>query len=128
MSKKKLIVSAVLTLIVIFGIYKGIRFYNERNAVKSAITIYLKVDTGGDFSKISTLSGNTALQATKERMDVKTKGEGKNAYIISINGYEAKASNKEFWAFYINGKKSDVGAGSYKLKPDDKIEWKVEKF
>ena len=60
-----------------------------------------------------------------------TKGEEANAFVTQINGYPAlrKASvPREFWAFYINGKMSNVGAGSYKLKDGDKIEWKIERY
>lgn len=72
--------------------------------------------------------GTTALQLLKEQAEVKTKGEGKNAYVIEINGKTADEANREFWAFYINGVPSNVGAGSYQLKNGDVIEWKIDHY
>ena len=72
--------------------------------------------------------GTTALDLLKETTKVTTKGEGENAFVVEINGRKADETKKEFWAFYINGKMSAVGAGSYKLKNNDKIEWKIENY
>jgi hypothetical protein len=68
------------------------------------------------------------LDLTKKIATVATSGEGANSYITSIDGKEAKSASKEFWAFYVNGKQAEVGAGSYQLKNGDKIEWKIEKY
>ena len=78
------------------------------------------------FYRIS--SGTTALDLLKKNTQLKIKGEGVNAYVVSINGKEAMTTKKEYWAFYINGKPATAGAGSYKLKQGDKIEWKIEKY
>ena len=72
--------------------------------------------------------GSTALDLLKKISKVQMKGEGANAFITSINGRAADDIKKEFWAFYINGKQAEVGAGSYVLKDNDKIEWKLETY
>ena len=74
--------------------------------------------------------GKPALEVTQTATDGKvvTKGEGVNAFVISINGREASSETKEYWELLINGKSSAVGAGSYIVKQDDKIEWKISKF
>ncbi len=43
---------------------------------------------------------------------------------------EGRAANseKEFWSFYVNGKQAETGAGSYILKNNDTIEWKIEAY
>ncbi|KKQ24483.1 MAG: hypothetical protein US40_C0003G0022 [Candidatus Roizmanbacteria bacterium GW2011_GWC2_37_13] len=101
---------------------------NKKSVVQEKITVYLKVTGQKVFNKQEIAKGKTALDLTKEKEDIVTKGDGANAYIIGINGIEAKSADKEYWAFYVNAKMATVGAGSYKLKPGDKIEWKIEKY
>lgn len=73
-------------------------------------------------------AGSTALDLLKKTATVKTQGEGENTFVTQIDGVLADANKKEFWAFYVNGKQSDTGAGSYKLQKNDHIEWKRETF
>jgi len=85
-----------------------------------------------DEKKVSSLQkvklGTTALQLLKKSYAIKTKGEGKNAFITAIGERAASDPNREFWAFYINGKQASVGAGSYYIKNNDTIEWKIETY
>lgn len=75
------------------------------------------------------VEGKTALELLRVKDPAAvTQGEGANAFVTKINGYEASASKKEFWAFYVNGKQAAVGAGSYITKSGDKIEWKIETY
>lgn len=88
-------------------------------------------NTGANFISYQVEIGKTAIALLRESAEVQTKGEGTNAYVTQINGYpdlRRMSLLKEFWAFYINGKMSDVGAGSYQLRPGDKIEWKIETY
>lgn len=73
-------------------------------------------------------AGSTALDLLKKTATVKTQGERENTFVTQIDGILADANKKEFWAFYVNDKQSDTGAGSYKLQKNDHIEWKREKF
>lgn len=70
----------------------------------------------------------TALQALQSIAQVKTQGEGKEAFIIAIDDRKADDSKKEFWAFYVNGKQAEIGAGSYSIKDGDSIEWRIENY
>ncbi len=73
--------------------------------------------------------GKTALEATKEKVnEIKTEGTGVNAYVTSLNGRAADTKNNEFWELTINGKASEVGAGSYIIKEGDKIIWQIKTF
>jgi len=122
---------ALLTIFFIFSaFYFGFRKFNRpylNKVIKEKIvTVSLKIENQ-ELGKINTTKIN-ALELLKEKAKVITKGEGVNAYVISINGKETKSENKEFWAFYINGKQAEVGVGSYELKNGDKIEWKIEKY
>lgn len=73
-------------------------------------------------------AGQTALDLIQKTAEVKVKGEGKNAFVTAINNVEAQEAKKQFWAFYVNGKPAEVGAGSYVLKNGDIIEWKLETY
>ncbi|MEK7634072.1 MAG: DUF4430 domain-containing protein [Patescibacteria group bacterium] len=121
----------LIALVVVFGYF----FYQNKLsstkkfiAQQQKITVYLKIVGQADFVKHEIIVGKTALDFTREKADIVTKGEKENAYIIGINGIAAQNSKKEFWAFYVNGKMAEVGAGSYKLKEGDKIEWKLANY
>ena len=128
---KKILLFVLFFLIIISGYF----FYQNKllSAKKSVVqqqnlTVYLKLISQTDFIKQEIIAGKTALDLIKEKAKVVTKGESANAYVIEINGKLAEDSKKEFWAFYINDKMAEVGAGSYKLKNGDKIEWRIEKY
>lgn len=80
------------------------------------------------FDTIQIQQGETALDLLNETATSKTNGTGKNAFVTEINGRKVDDSKKEFWAFYVNGKQAQVGAGSYIVQPHDTIEWKIETY
>jgi len=125
---KKILLFILFFLIIISGYF----FYQNKLllAKKSVIqqqnlTVYLKLIGQTDFIKQEIIAGKTALDLIKEKAKVVTKGESVNAYVVEINEKKAEDSKKEFWAFYVNDKQAEVGAGSYILKEGDKIEWKI---
>lgn len=69
--------------------------------------------------------GKTALDILKNQAAIETSGEGANTFVLGINGYRPDQSTA-FWAFYVNGTQAPVGAGAYKTKATDTIEWRVE--
>jgi len=117
-----------LAIVAGYFFYQSKSLPNKKSVVQETVTVYLKVLGQKNFNKQEIAKGKTALDLTKEKEDIVTKGDGVNAYVIGINGIEAKSADKEYWAFYVNGKLATVGAGSYKLKSGDKIEWKIEKY
>ncbi|MCX6730907.1 MAG: DUF4430 domain-containing protein [Candidatus Roizmanbacteria bacterium] len=72
--------------------------------------------------------GSTALHLLSSTHQVVTKGQKENAFVTAIDGYTADTEKREFWAFYVNGKQAEVGAGSYVIKNHDTIEWKIETY
>jgi len=131
---KKSFYKIFILALVILAIFAGYFFYQSKSqltkkfVIKQNLSVYLKLAGEENFSKSEVLVGKTALDLTKEKTNIKTKGERVNAYVTEINGQEALNSKKEYWAFYVNGKMGEVGAGSYKLKEGDKIEWRIEKY
>lgn len=74
------------------------------------------------------VKGENALTLLKSMYKVETKDFGKDLgeFVESIN--DIKPAKDEFWAFYINGKSSQVGASQYTTNEEDLIEWKLEKI
>ena len=126
----KFFFSVLIVLIILAGYfyYQSKSQLTKKSVVQQTLTVYLKIPDQKEFVKQEIISGKTALDLTKEKAIVKIKGEGMNAYVTEINGMEALNSKKDFWAFYVNSKMAEVGAGSYKLKDGDKIEWRIEKY
>lgn len=121
----------ILIALVVFAsyfFYQSKSQSTKKSVAQQTFTVYFKTSGQKDFVKKEMISGKTALDFTKETVLIKTKGDGVDAYVTEINGIIAQDSKKEYWSFYINGKMAEVGAGSYKLKNGDKIEWKIEKY
>jgi hypothetical protein len=71
--------------------------------------------------------GKNALELLKAKYPVKTKEfPGAGEFVESINGVTPETDY--FWAFYVNGATSNVGAGQYVTKTADKLEWRLEKI
>jgi type II secretory pathway pseudopilin PulG len=85
------------------------------------------------LSKAVTYNGESVAQATIKTLEAakisyKTSIFGDTVYFSSINGIkERSAGASSGWCYYVNGKKLSIGAGSYKLKQEDKLEWKFLK-
>jgi hypothetical protein len=71
-------------------------------------------------------TGKTALEILKAKYPVKTKTSSFGEFVESINNI--MPDKNHFWSFYINGKLSNVGAGSYTTKDSDTITWKLEEI
>ncbi|MBM3209551.1 DUF4430 domain-containing protein [Candidatus Shapirobacteria bacterium] len=77
-----------------------------------------------DFSyKGST--GADALTLLKQQAKVEQDSSG---LVTSINGQRADARNREYWAFYINGKLAEVGPAFFKTADSDIIGWRMERY
>ena len=93
-------------------------------SVKQIITI----DGKKNQSPIRIKIGSTALRLLISTHKIVVKGEKENAFVTAIDGRVASSDAKEFWSFYVNDKQAQVGAGSYVVKNNDTIEWKIETY
>lgn len=102
----------------------------KKSVSLDTITLRQKITTEGIVSnrQEKVKKGATALQALYSTHKIKSKGIGQNTFITAIDGREAQADKREFWAFYVNGKQATVGAGTYIVKNNDTIEWKIETY
>lgn len=133
-------VFALIVIVVIALLLNKLPNFNQipvkkeaAQTISKSLTVYQKINTDSqgqkDFEKLTISENNlTALTLLKKKSQVKTQGNGTNAFVVEINGRAADQNKKEFWAFYVNGKEAQVGAGSYKLQNNDKVEWKIQNF
>ena len=49
---------------------------------------------------------------------------GIGKFIEEINGVKGDGNN--YWIYYVNGKKAEIGVSNYKLKNGDIVSWKYE--
>jgi len=122
-----LLIAAVL----IFVYYQSLanNSLQQVPSTKKIATIIATQQIGKDKPvTINIVSGKTALDLLQQTAKVQTTGQGTNAFVTQINNVKTDSSKKQYWAFYVNGKLSAVGAGSYKLNSGDKIEWKLENY
>ena len=93
---------------------------------KKIITDGPKNSISGYFS-YTCPAGSNAFTVLKSKANVKSKSHsGLGEFVESINALPG--TSEKFWAFYVNGKKSQVGASSYTCSAGDNIEWKYEKI
>lgn len=79
-----------------------------------------------DVVSYTGVDGKTALELLKTGHDVDTGVfSGVGEFVTSIDGRAAGVN--EFWAFYADGQMAQTGAGNYKTKNGELIEWKIEK-
>jgi hypothetical protein len=131
MNKKNLLIGVFLFVLI------GTAFIQYRNSIPQkkvvaenhiSVKQTVLVDGSKKESTQKVRLGTTALQLLRNSYKIVTKGEGKNAFITTIEERTASDTEREFWAFYVNGKQATVGAGSYYLKNSDTIEWKIETY
>lgn len=140
--KKNLVLSAIIAVLIIGG---GVALVNQtsrqniNNQTKQATSsaekktlATLTVKADGKESKYNLTSGvgSSALDLSQTATGNKviTTGTGVNAFVTSINGRAASSDKKEFWKLVINGKDSQVGAGSYMVKEGDNIVWEIATY
>jgi hypothetical protein len=138
MKKQSLLIYFVLVLFLIgMGFFLSPRFALKPSLEKSSpaqtktFVVYETIQIDKEmvnYTYQQATSKTTALDVLTHTTDSKIKGEGKNAFVTSINNRVAEDSNHEFWKLIINGKDADVGAGGYIVYPNDKILWKIDHY
>lgn len=124
MRKSKVIIFGSIVLILLGIIYansSGFSALNKYSPKKTNVSLQASRDK---FS-YKGQTGKDALSLLKKKAEVK---QDKSGLVVSINGREAMASKREYWAFYVNGKFASVGPADYKTKDEDIIEWKINKY
>lgn len=82
-----------------------------------------------DGEQVQLKDGDTASSVLKRvakahRLAYEIRGSGAMTYVEGIDGlYEFDDGPTSGWKYRVNGAVPDVGAGVYKLKPGDRLEW-----
>ncbi len=129
---------AVLFGVLAFGVLLGVSLadmgYTRTGTQidRKEILVDLAIDYGnGDeqsFPWKLARQGDTVLDLleTLERQNgiaiEKRNFPGLGVFIEAIQGVHN--TNDSYWQFWVNGEYSNVGAGQYELKDDDKVLWK----
>lgn len=131
---KPLVIVIILTISVFgFVYFKGNTKKQNEQVTPRAQTqnVIIKVPVNGEVKNYdaSVFVGKTVIEAmTDVGITFKVSGEGENSFVISIENYEVDAKKREFWEFLVNGKQAEIGAGTYIIKPNDQIEWKLSNY
>jgi len=110
---------AVIALLVIFGAYLITPIGRESNKANAP-------DGQTQVSEISYQGqeGKTAMELLKASHQVEATPFDFGDMVTSIDG--VKPDSSQFWAFYVNGQASMVGADAYQTKNGDQITWKLD--
>lgn len=68
----------------------------------------------------------TVMDVMQENFEIETQFDG--AFVSSINGVASSEEEKTSWMYSVNGESAMVGANEYKLEPEDKIEFDLQKY
>lgn len=122
-----------LCILLVFLVAGVFLFFQKRTPVKNSVGTVKQSILVFDIQKpryetFQVAPKETALQLLQRTATITVSGEKENAFVQGISGRTARAEKREFWAFYINGKQSLVGAGSYYVQLGDTILWKIEKY
>lgn len=129
MSKQKLIAGLVLGFVLIAGgsaaavnIAAG---DDEHKPAASAQPENTQQNAGHNNQNVTfiAVAGKTVLEQLQQKADVKVKNSDFGAFVESINGI---SGGGKYWVFYVDGQMAQTGAGNYKTKGGEKIEWKFE--
>jgi hypothetical protein len=104
-------------------------------ATPAADSIILSIEGNAEWGtvleaeSIILATGDTVADVLKRaaklhRLAYEIKGSGALTYIRGIDGlYEFDDGPTSGWKYRVNGKVADIGAGAYKLKSGDLVEW-----
>lgn len=132
MKKSILTVAIVMVVGVLgFGVYSIIKpDASSESSVQTTTQTNVQAASFSEDGKIVTYQGEegiTALTTLESMTSVNSQDSSYGKFVTGVNGVEADSSS-EYWAFYVNGKLSDEGAGTYSAKANDKLEWRLEKL
>ena len=124
MGKVKYIVLGFLTLLFILLI-GSIAVVSKSHQTGEQVSSHRQETIQSVYITYAGEEGKTAQELLMKKGKVSLDSSG---MVSIINSRVADTTKHEYWAFYINGKMSSVGAASYVTKNTDKIEWKIEKY
>src|SRR3989344_982827 len=108
-------------LVLAFGMYLIVPDRSLCNPTKSIEKLEQKCEVS-----YQGVECKNALEILKSSHQIETQSFSFGEMVQSIDGVKAPATH--FWAFSINGKLAEVGAGDYQTKTGDTLSWKLQKI
>ena len=108
-------------LVLAFGMWLIIPDRNLCNPTRSIDKLEQKCEIG-----YVGVEGKNALELLKGSHQVETQSFSFGEMVRSIDGVASPATH--FWAFYVNDKLAELGAGDYQTKSGETIKWKLQKI
>lgn len=118
----------VLSLSYVF--YRSHRTIPQKNEIKNSASVQqiISYPDGKKASHSYTLvKDETALSLLSRTQKIEVKTYSFGTLVESIDGIKNGNENK-YWLFYVNAKESKMGAGDYKLQPNDTVEWRYQAY
>lgn len=97
----------------------------------ASLTIEFDSNNLREVENIYNVQGQTVLEllktvAQENNLPVMTRDYGSLGVMVTQIGDKINGQDNKYWQYYINGKYSEIGAGSYKLTGSEKIDWRFE--
>ncbi len=127
-----IIISILLVSIIIVGIFIFAKPSNtvSNNPISIGISIYDKEENllyDEDIQTSKEYLADVLKEARDENgLQINIVDDKYGAYVTAIIGIEQ--GDGYYWTYYVNGEYASVGASNYKIKENDEIEFKIEKF
>lgn len=120
-SSAKTSLYVIAGLLIVFGAYllSPLPAKNAQNATTASQSQPNEISYMG-------VEGKNAMDLLKASHQVETKHYDFGDMVQSIDGITP--ASDQFWAFYVNGQASQVGADAYQTKASDTISWKLDKI
>lgn len=123
--RSKLLILVVLSVVVVAAIFSFVQ--RSQKQQEPQLQSSASAQTAATEVSYKGKEGKNALELLKGAYKTQTKEyPGVGEFVTAIDG--KTADDKHFWAFYVNGEQSQVGAGSYQTKEGDTIVWKLEEI
>ncbi len=118
---KKLEIFVIVVIIAVIGIIYAFRQKPAPSSDTSAATSLMSQTGAIEYSG---QDGKNALELLQAGHQVDAKHYSFGDMVTAIDGLAADANH--FWAMYVNGEFSQVGASSYMTKSSDVIKWQLD--
>jgi len=108
----------------------GIIYAFKQSAVAPINNVAINSETSSLSAKLDQgviyqgQDGRNALDLLKAQHNVGVKSYSFGDMVLSIDGVTPSAN--QFWAMYINGELSQVGASAYTTKSTDVVNWRLD--
>ncbi|OGM32406.1 hypothetical protein A2803_01950 [Candidatus Woesebacteria bacterium RIFCSPHIGHO2_01_FULL_44_21] len=122
MTIKKLEIFVIVVIISVIGIIYAF----TQKPVRTPTNDLVRSQSEANIIEYPGQDGQTALELLQARHQVEAKNYSFGDLVMSIDG--VTPDSQHFWAMYVNGQFSQVGASAYVTKNSDMIKWQIDEI